>query len=279
MKQQKKIISLFGVRPTINPEFEIRSIVEFLKLYLKKNPQFFTLVLGISGGQDSTLTGKISQIAINELKAENRKISYKFIAIRLPYGDQKDEDDCKDVIDFIQPDSVLTINIKDAIEVSQRSLRKAGIILSDFLKGNEKARERMKVQYSIAGLTSGLVVGAAHAAEAVVGFFTKYGDGGTDINPIFRLNKRQGRALLKYLNCPEHLYLKIPTADLEEDRPYLPDELALGVTYDMIDDYLEGKIINSNEAKIIEKLYYRTNHKLQTPVAYINDLYKIDIID
>ncbi|VDZ83565.1 NH(3)-dependent NAD(+) synthetase [Kluyvera intermedia] len=59
--------------------------------------------------------------------------------------------------------------------------------------------------------------------------------------PIFRLNKRQGKQLLAELGCPEHLYKKAPTADLEDDRPSLPDEVALGVSYDNIDDYLEGK--------------------------------------
>ena len=59
--------------------------------------------------------------------------------------------------------------------------------------------------------------------------------------PIFRLNKRQGKQLLATLDCPQHLYLKVPTADLEEDRPALPDEVALGLTYDQIDDYLEGR--------------------------------------
>lgn len=77
----------------------------------------------------------------------------------------------------------------------------------------------MKAQYSIAGMTKGVVVGTDHAAEAITGFFTKYGDGGTDINPIFRLNKRQGKQLLAHLGCPEHLYKKLPTADTEDDRP------------------------------------------------------------
>ncbi|VEB60402.1 NAD synthetase [Salmonella enterica subsp. enterica] len=74
----------------------------------------------------------------------------------------------------------------------------------------KKARERMKAQYSIAGMTHGVVVGTDHAAEAITGFFTKYGDGGTDINPLHRLNKRQGKQLLAALGCPEHLYKKSP---------------------------------------------------------------------
>ncbi|GAA3325226.1 hypothetical protein GCM10020331_056240 [Ectobacillus funiculus] len=55
---------------------------------------------------------------------------------------------------------------------------------------------------------NGLVLGTDHSAEALVGFFTKHGDGAADVVPIFRLNKRQGKMLLKELGCPEHLYLK-----------------------------------------------------------------------
>ena len=76
-------------------------------------------------------------------------------------------------------------------------------------------------------------------------FLHKYGDGGADILPLFRLNKRQGKALLKELGAPEALYLKIPTADLEDDKPLVADEVALGVTYDAIDDYLEGKSLGN----------------------------------
>ncbi|MNC19511.1 NH(3)-dependent NAD(+) synthetase [compost metagenome] len=132
----------------------------------------------------------------------------------------------------------------------------------------------MKAQYSIAGMTKGVVVGTDHGAEAVTGFFTKYGDGGTDINPIFRLNKRQGKALLKTLGCPEHLYQKAPTADLEDDRPSLPDEAALGVTYEQIDDYLEGKTLDEGTSKIIEGWYLKTEHKRRTPITVFDDFWK-----
>ena len=81
-----------------------------------------------------------------------------------------------------------------------------------------------------------------------------------DIAPIFGLNKRQGRQLLKYLNAPKHLYEKVPT-DLEDDKPQLPDEEALGVTYDQIDDYLEGKHISSEARDTIENHYVKNAHK------------------
>ncbi|MEJ5064749.1 ammonia-dependent NAD(+) synthetase [Erwinia sp. MYb375] len=274
MALQQDIIKALGVKPTIDAREEVRTSVEFLKSYLKTYPFLKTLVLGISGGQDSTLTGKLCQTAINELRDETGDTTYQFIAVRLPHGIQADEQDCQDAITFIQPDRVLTVNIKAAVQASEQALREAGITLSDFIRGNEKARERMKAQYSIAGMTAGVVVGTDHAAEAVTGFFTKYGDGGTDINPIFRLNKGQGKQLLKALGCPEHLYLKQPTADLEDDRPGLQDEVALGVTYEMIDRYLQGETIDATAAKTIENWYMKTEHKRRPPITVFDDFWK-----
>ncbi|WP_294907286.1 ammonia-dependent NAD(+) synthetase [Tatumella sp. UBA2305] len=274
MALQQEIIRALGVKPVIDVQQEIRTSVDFLKAYLKTYPRLKSLVLGISGGQDSTLTGKLCQTAISELRAETGNNDYCFIAVRLPYGDQADEQDCQDALAFIQPDRTLTVNIRQAVLASEAALKDAGIVLSDFVRGNDKARERMKTQYSIAGMTAGVVVGTDHAAEAVTGFFTKYGDGGTDINPIFRLNKGQGKQLLKALGCPEHLYLKHPTADLEDGRPGLQDEVALGVTYQQIDDYLEGKNIDPAAAKTIEGWYLKTEHKRQPPITVFDDFWK-----
>lgn len=273
MALQQEIIRALGAKPQIDAEEEIRRSVDFLKSYLTTYPFIKTLVLGISGGQDSTLAGKLSQIAIDELRAEGGGEDLQFIAVRLPYGVQADEQDCQDAIEFIQPDRVLTVNIKGAVLASEQALRDAGVELSDFVRGNEKARERMKAQYSIAGMTKGVVVGTDHAAEALTGFFTKYGDGGTDINPLFRLNKRQGKQLLAQLGCPEHLYKKLPTADLEDDRPSLPDEAALGVTYEDIDNYLEGKSVDEGTARIIEGWYLKTEHKRRPPITVFDDFW------
>ncbi|POP42274.1 NAD(+) synthase [Superficieibacter electus] len=274
MALQQDIIHALGAKPQIDAQEEIRRSVDFLKSYLTTYPFIKSLVLGISGGQDSTLAGKLCQQAINELRAENSADDLQFIAVRLPYGVQADEQDCQDAIEFIQPDRVLTVNIKGAVLASEQALRDAGIELSDFVRGNEKARERMKAQYSIAGMTKGVVVGTDHAAEALTGFFTKYGDGGTDINPLFRLNKRQGKQLLAQLGCPEHLYKKLPTADLEDDRPSLPDEAALGVTYEDIDNYLEGKTVDEGTARIIEGWYLKTEHKRRPPITVFDDFWK-----
>mgnify|MGYP003466239132 FL=1 len=271
---QKQIIEELRVLPKINVEQEIRKSIDFMKEYAKKHSFVKGFVLGISGGQDSTLTGKLAQMAVDELNEEAGEKKYTFMAVRLPYGVQADEDDCQDAINFIQPDKVFKVNIKDAVEASVRALAEAGVELSDFAKGNEKARERMKVQFSIAAMNSAVVLGTDHAAEAITGFFTKFGDGGADLMPIFRLNKRQGKQILAHLNCPKHLYLKTPTADLEEDRPSLPDETALGLTYEQIDDYLEGKEIPEDARKTLEGHYLRSQHKRHLPITIFDDFWK-----
>ncbi|MBC1932211.1 ammonia-dependent NAD(+) synthetase [Listeria seeligeri] len=274
MEIRKRILADMQVAETIEAQAEIRKSVDFLKAYLTKNPFLKSFVLGISGGQDSTLAGKIAQMAISELRAETGDEEYQFFAVSLPYGIQLDESDRQDALAFMQPDNRLTVNIKASVDASVAALSEAGVELSDFAKGNEKARERMKVQYAIAAMNKGVVVGTDHSAEAVTGFYTKYGDGGTDINPLFRLNKRQGKALLKELGCPEHLYLKKPTADLEDNKPALPDEVALGVTYDQIDDYLEGKTVPAEAAAKIENWFIKTEHKRHMAITIFDDFWK-----
>lgn len=271
---QQQIIEELKVLPTINVDEEIRKTIDFLKDYAKKHTFVKGFVLGISGGQDSTLTGKLTQMAVDELNKEAGEDKYSFWAVRLPYGVQADEKDCQEAIDFIQPTKTYTVNIKAAVDASVKALADAGIELSDFAKGNEKARERMKVQFSIAAMNGGVVLGTDHAAEAVTGFYTKFGDGGADLVPIFRLNKRQGRQILKHLNCPERLYEKTPTADLEEERPSLPDEVALGVTYEQIDDYLEGKEIPEQARQTIEGHYIRSMHKRHLPITVFDTFWK-----
>ncbi|EKW99261.1 ammonia-dependent NAD(+) synthetase [Ligilactobacillus saerimneri] len=272
-EMQRKIIEELKVQPQINPQDEIRRSVDFLKAYLKKHPFLKALVLGISGGQDSTLAGKLSQIAIQKLRKETG-VNYQFIAVRLPYGNQADESDAMDAIAFMNADQVVRVNIKPATDAMVASLEENGLEISDFNKGNIKARQRMIAQYGIAGANNGAVVGTDHAAEAVTGFYTKFGDGGADITPLWRLDKRQGRAMLEVLGAPRHLYEKVPTADLEEDRPALPDEVALGVTYSDIDDYLEGKDVAPDVAVKIENWFQKTRHKRHLPITVYDEFWK-----
>lgn len=265
---QKEIIERLHVKPEINSQEELSEIINFLKDYVTAQPFIKSLVLGISGGQDSTLLGKIAQLTVAALREEGKEV--KFYAVRLPYGVQADESDARDAVDFIEPDERVTVNIKDSVDACVGALHDSGFTLSDFVIGNEKARERMKVQYAIAAHTGGIVLGTDHAAEALTGFYTKFGDGACDVAPLTGLNKRQGRQLLEFLKAPPHLYEKIPTADLESNKPLLSDEAALGVSYREIDDFLEGKPVSQHAFDTIINHYKRSAHKRDLPYNRYN---------
>lgn len=274
MSFQKEIMEKLCVKPKIDPQAEIRKRIDFLKEYLLKT-KANGYVLGISGGQDSTLAGRLAQLAVEELRAEGY---YKalFVAIRLPYGVQGDEDDAKLALSFIQADEEYTFNIKAAVDEIQYEYDKnvQNLPLRDFQKGNVKARMRMIAQYAFGGEKGLLVIGTDHAAEAVTGFFTKFGDGGADITPLTGLTKRQGRALLKELGAEERLYLKEPTADLLDQKPGQADETELGITYQELDDYLEGKQVSKDIADKIEKRYLLSEHKRRMPASINDDWWK-----
>ncbi|MFD0898446.1 ammonia-dependent NAD(+) synthetase [Loigolactobacillus binensis] len=271
---QKEIIAAMKTQAVIDPQAEIRRSVDFLKAYMKKYSFVKTLVLGISGGQDSTLAGRLGQMAAEEMRTETGDAAYRFIAVRLPYGEQADESDAMAAIDFIQADETLRVNIKPAVDATLAALTANQLTINDFNKGNIKARQRMIAQYGIAGARQGVVLGTDHSAESITGFYTKFGDGGADLVPLYRLDKRQGKQMLKVLGAPEHLYLKVPTADLEEERPALPDEVALGVRYDDIDDYLEGKAVTAAAAEKIEAWYLKTAHKRHLPITVFDQFWR-----
>nr|WP_231441201.1 ammonia-dependent NAD(+) synthetase [Brevibacterium zhoupengii] len=254
-----------GVRPTIDPATEIARRVEFLADYILTTG-VRGLTLGISGGQDSTLAGRLCQLAVEELR--RRGAAAEFWAIRLPHHVQADESDARDALDFIRADHELVINIGSATDAAAAEYKTAvGEAITDFGKGNVKARMRMIAQFELAGEKRLLVAGTDHAAEAVTGFFTKFGDGAADVVPLAGLNKRQGRALLDHLGAPEHLVRKVPTADLLDDAPGQTDESSLGLSYDQIDDFLEGRDIDKAAASILVEKYRATEHKRRTPVA------------
>ena len=266
---QARIIAELNVVPTIDPAEQARARIDFLKTYLRTTGAA-GFILGISGGQDSSLAGRLCRLAVEELEAEGDPA--RFVAVRLPYGAQHDEEDAQIAIEFIQPPETVDFNIKRGVDgLTEEFLDATGVALSDFGKGNVKARMRMVAQYALAGEGRLLVVGTDHAAEAVTGFFTKFGDGGADILPLTGLTKRQGRAVLQYLGASERLSLKVPTADLLDGIPGQSDEANLGLKYHDIDAYLEGEKIDPEIADRIEQRFLQTRHKRTVPVSMFDD--------
>ncbi|WP_318458617.1 ammonia-dependent NAD(+) synthetase [Photobacterium leiognathi] len=266
------------VLPEIDVDFEIQRRVAFIQKKLKQSG-CKSLVLGISGGVDSTTCGRLAQLAIDGLNTETNTNDYQFIAVRLPYGEQQDEDEAQLALRFIKPSHSVSVNIKDGVDGTHAStlfaLEGTGLIPADeakvdFVKGNVKARTRMIAQYEIAGLVGGLVLGTDHSAENITGFYTKFGDGACDLAPLFGLNKRQVRKVAAKLGAPEQLVFKVPTADLEELAPQKADEDALQVSYAQIDDFLEGKPVDDFVRDRLVSIYKVTQHKRQ-PIPTIYD--------
>lgn len=266
---QQGIARDLQVAESFEAEREIERRVAFLAERLTSTG-LRSLVLGISGGVDSTTTGRLCQLAVERARAAGHEA--RFYAMRLPYGVQADEPDAQLALSFIQADHVLTVDIRPASDAALEASQAAGVSYRDvhhldFVHGNIKARQRMIAQYAVAGAHDGLVVGTDHAAEAVSGFFTKFGDGAADLVPLTGLTKRRVRAVADALGAPAELVWKTPTADLETLDPGKADEDALGVTYDEIDDFLEGKPVDERAFETIVRRYRLTDHKRQLPVA------------
>jgi NAD+ synthase len=269
---QKQIISDLHVAPVIDPATEVERRSGFLAEYLRHTGAK-GLVLGISGGQDSSLAGRLCQLAVEAVRASGGDAS--FIAVRLPYKVQADEADAQLALDFIRADREVTFDIGRAVDGFTAEFGDAtGEPLRDFVKGNVKARARMVAQYAIAGQANMLVVGTDHAAEAVTGFFTKFGDGGADVLPLSGLSKRQGKSLLQYLDAPARLYEKAPTADLLDENPGQTDEANLGLSYAALDDFLEGLDVDPAVAEAIEARYLATEHKRQVPLSMFDQWWR-----
>lgn len=266
-RQQQHIMQALYVQPVINAKQEVQRRITYLVDYVRRSG-VKAMVLGISGGVDSLVAGALAQRAAEQLRQSG--YSARFIAMRLPYGEQADATDAEACMDFIAPDERLTVDMKPASDALMQQLVAAGQSFQneaqqDFILGNIKARQRMVAQYASAAAAQGIVLGSDQAAEALMGFFTKFGDGAADVMPLTGLTKRQVRALGLAMGAPEQLIHKVPTADLESLSPMRADEVAFGVSYEQIDDFLEGKVVDPHAFQVILRHFNASAHKRQLP--------------
>lgn len=271
--RQAEIAAALDVAPPFADQAALIREVERRKAFIKnclRNAGLKVLVLGISGGVDSSTAGRLAQLSVEELRQETGDDSYRFIAVRLPHNVQHDEADAQAAMQFIRADIEDCVNIASSVHglVEQIDhLEPLSAARRDFVIGNIKARIRMVAQFAIANAHNGLVIGTDHAAEAVMGFFTKFGDGACDLAPLSGLVKGQVRAIAQYLGAPEQLVFKVPTADLEELRPGKPDEEAHGVSYAEIDAFLHGQPVSEHAYNTIVRTYDNSQHKRQLPLV------------
>ncbi|SDS33927.1 NAD+ synthase [Paenibacillaceae bacterium GAS479] len=269
MSLQQEIIAALGVKPSIDPEQEIRRRVDFLKEYVV-GAGASGLLIAISGGIDSAVAAGLCKRATDELSQETGR-EYITLGVFQPYAEQSDISHSYEVADAFQLTHRVETNIAEAVdEIAlevEHSLKGIGMSrhINRGVKGNIKARTRMVTQYALAGELNLLVVGTDHASEAITGFYTKWGDGAVDITPLSTLNKHQVRQLAAALGVPLSVQEKAPTAGLWEGQT---DETELGIKYDDNSAYLEGREIPTEARELLEKQYQKTHHK-RSPIPGI----------
>ena len=257
MNIQEEIIKAIVSKDQLNLTIEelVKARANFVKDYLEKY-NIRDLVLGISGGIDSLVAGLICNY-INEIS--DYKIRLHLMS--LPCGKQEDLDDAILSSNIIKPNYFGIYNIK---KIANSFYDEYGKDVNKTIAGNVQARARMVIQYMFAQDVNGLVVETDHAGEALTGFFTKYGDGGTDINPLSGLKKSTIYKIAEWFNVPEKLIKKAPAAGLGISKT---DEDELGITYQNIDDFLSNKPVEKNVYDRIVKLYNNSQHKRQMPIS------------
>ncbi len=213
------------------------------------------LVVGVSGGLDSAVIANLIKRACPE----------NSLGVIMPIkSNPADIVDAQKVVDSADLAN-LTIDLTESHtlmydEIQQQIKNKNAWHdeLNRIADANLRARVRMSTLYTIATVYQYLVVGTDNAAEWYTGYFTKYGDGGVDLQPIIDLTKGEVRELAAYLGVPEDVIVKQPSADLWTGQT---DESEMGTTYANIDAYLKGEKIPEKDRKIIEKLHHKTEHK------------------
>lgn len=236
---------------------EIDHIVSWLREKVKESGTK-GIVLGLSGGIDSSVVAFLIKKAFPE----------NSLGIILPC--KSGDSDKLDALALAEAANIKNIEIEltqthsflhSKIEEAMADFDTENHRLTD---ANLRARLRMSTLYAVANNLSYLVAGTDNEAELLTGYFTKYGDGGVDILPIANLKKREVFQMAKYLGVPDSILNKAPSAGLWDGQT---DEIEMGTTYDLIDDYLEGKEIPLKDKEIIERLNKRSEHKRRMPPA------------
>jgi len=255
----------------INGSVVVRSIVNFIRSFI--HPPIEGVVLGLSGGIDSTVT---FYLCVRALK------SHRILALIMPDSEVTPSEDTDDAIAIAENFNVKyhVIDINPIVKVFSRRLPNFSFE-ANVPCGNLRARIRMCILYYYANLENRLVVGTGDKSELLIGYFTKYGDGGVDILPLGDLYKTQVRMLGRYLNVPDNILRKPSSPRLWKD--HLAEE-ELGVTYDVLDPILHLLVDEKlSEVEISEKLKVslnlvlrvksmveRSQHKRKLPpIAYL----------
>ncbi|NQZ29533.1 MAG: NAD(+) synthase [Mycoplasmatales bacterium] len=218
-------------------------LIQWLREEVKK-ANMDGVIVGLSGGVDSSVVAALAKKAFPK----------NSLGVYLPINNMgQDLIDAKELAKTISIETQL-IDLTESYEAMKKAIKTK----TKLATANIKPRLRMSALYALAQEKRYLVLGTDNAAEWILGYFTKYGDGGVDLLPIVHLTKGEVKEMAKELKLPRTVWIKKPTAALWEGQT---DEEELGFSYDEVDKYLKGEFIEEKILTKIKRQITSTNHK------------------
>lgn len=215
-------------------------------------------VLGNSGGKDSALAAILCKQAAEDT-----------VGVLMPVSGRNFAEDTRDALALAQQYDIQTrtVSLKAANDLLTQTIGEAAP-LTDMARANIAPRLRMLTLYAIAASEGRLVIGTGNRSERYMGYFTKWGDGACDVNPIADLTVAEVYAFLRHLGAPSAILTKAPSAALFDGQT---DEAEMGVTYEAIDRYLQTGEASEHDRAIIERMHRSSHHKRHLPLVYRDD--------
>lgn len=214
------------------------------------------IIFGNSGGKDSALVGILCRMATENLEG-----------VIMPCGSKQNyESDKEDGLLLADKFNIKT-SIVDLTEVRNTLLNEMKELdnITDLAKSNINPRLRMTTLYCLGQTKGYLVAGTGNKSENFMGYFTKWGDGAYDFNPVADLTATEVFEFLQYLNCPKEIIEKSPSAGLFEGQT---DEKEMGVTYKAIDEYIKTGTGTKEDIEIIKRYNANSSHKRTLPLKF-----------
>ena len=234
---------------------EISQRIEFIRKVLSE-AKAMGIVFGNSGGKDSALVGILCKMA-----CENT------LGVIMPCESKRNYCQDKEDAEALAECFHIETRIIDLTQAKQALVETVGLVthVTPSALTNIAPRLRMTTLYAIAASENRIVAGTGNRSEVYMGYFTKWGDGAYDFNPIADLTVTEIYEFLRFLNVPQAIIDKAPSAGLFDGQT---DENEMGISYESIDKYLLGLEVEEHERQIIDRYHLRSIHKREKPQVF-----------
>ncbi|MCL1915926.1 MAG: NAD(+) synthase [Desulfovibrionaceae bacterium] len=214
------------------------------------------IVYGNSGGKDSALAGILCKLACDDT-----------VGLIMPCGSKRNYEADKADAEAVSRQFAIAVRVVDLSDVKNGLVRVLDGITryNDAALANLAPRLRMSTLYAVAASENRLVAGTGNRSERYMGYFTKWGDGAFDFNPIADLTVTEVYEFLRYLDAPEPILSKAPSAGLFDGQT---DEQDMGVAYRSIDEFLLTGVVNGHDRAVMEKFHKASEHKRKMPAVF-----------